>query len=146
MTLLDDFSEADVLDKSAVGDWSISDLTGHVADWEMVVLKGAYHIYDPSQPAGAELNDSFDEWNKIMAAERVDKTWPENYHDLQRVQKEIDDFIATLKPGDWRLRGPYPWSDFGTLAELVSTVAEHYTDHVPDLEQWHETRFRESDA
>ena len=47
-----------MLDKSAVGVWSISDLTGHVADWEWVVLKGAHHIYDPSQPAVAELGDS----------------------------------------------------------------------------------------
>lgn len=137
LTILDLFDEADVLDKTAVGIWSISDLVGHVADWEQIMLAGAHYIYDPSQPAVEPLADTIEEWNTIMAAERVDKSWPENYHDLQRMQMETDNFLASLKPGDWRLRGPYPWQETGTLAEIITHISEHYTDHLPDLEQWY---------
>jgi len=143
MNILDHFEDDDVLDKSAVGTWSISDVVGHLADWEKIMLDGAHHIYDPSQPAPLPLADNTQEWNAIMAAERVDKSWPENYHDLRRVQMETDSFVAALKPGDWRLRGPYPWPDTGTLAELITNIAEHYIDHLPGLEQWYAKKSHE---
>jgi hypothetical protein len=45
--------------------------------------------------------------------------------------------LVSLRPGDWTLRGPYPWPhDQGTLAELVWLMSEHYVDHIPDLQEW----------
>jgi hypothetical protein len=137
MSLLDQFDEADVLDKTALGVWSISDLVGHVADWEQLILKAAAHIYDPSRPPVPLVSDNLDHWNEIMVAERAGKSWPENYHYLRRTQEATSDFVAKLKPGDWKLRGPYPWpNDRGTLAELLSHAAEHHADHLSDLKRW----------
>ncbi len=143
MTVLDRFNEDDVLDKSAVGVWSITDLAGHVADWEQTVLATAQHIYDPSQPLVSALADTIDEWNALMVAARSDKSWPETYHYLRRSQHTLNEFILKLNPGDWRLRGPYPWSDYGSLAELVMINADHYLDHLPDLNHWHKVRYHE---
>lgn len=140
MTILDKFDEQDVLDKSAVGTWSISDLVGHIVDWEERMLKAAHHIHDPSQPAVPPAGESIADWNLIMAAKRADKSWPENYHGLRESQRAVDKFVITLKPGDWKLRGPYPWpEDQGTLAELIVNIAEHYEDHLPDITNWYET-------
>ncbi len=143
MNILDDFNEADVLDKSAVGSWSISTVVGHVADWERIMLNGAQHIYDPSQPAVTPLSDSIGEWSTEMAAQRVDKSWPENHRDLRRTQQDMNNFMAVLKPGDWRLRGNYPWPDYGTLAELIIHISEHYSDHIPALKQWYRKQYGE---
>lgn len=136
MTLLDHFAGGDeVIDKGAAGDWSISDVVGHVADWEQRMLKAIYHIHDPSLPPVPVVSDDSSDWNGILAVRRANKSWAENYHYLRETQIETDNFIATLKPGDWRLRGPYPWpNDQGTLAELVEQIAGHYTEHLPDLE------------
>lgn len=138
MNLLDGLKrDEDALDKRAVGNWSISDMVGHIADWEQLLLKAMLHIHDPSLPPVPLVSETMMDWNEIMAARRAGKSWPENYHYLRETQSELDDFIATLKPGDWRLRGPYPWpNDQGALAELVEEVAEHYEDHLPDLERW----------
>lgn len=141
MAILDNFSEADVLDQTAVGVWSISDVVGHVADWEQLALGAARHIYDPSQPPIIRLRDDIEEWNTILAAERRLKSWPENYHYMRQTHLAMDEFIVALKPGDWRLRGTYPWFDEGTLAELLVQAAEHYPDHLPDLEQWYKKRY-----
>jgi hypothetical protein len=141
IAILDCFNEDDVLDQTAVGVWSVNDVVGHLADWEQLALRAAYHIYDPSQPPITRLSDDIEAWNKIMAAERRVKSWPENYHYLRQTHLAMDEFIAALKPGDWRLRGSYPWFDEGTLAELLIQAAEHYPDHLPDLEQWYKKRY-----
>jgi hypothetical protein len=141
-TLVDHFAEADVLDKTVVGVWSINDLVGHIAVWEQRMLTAAYHIYDPSRPAVPPLPaDHTAGQNKMMAAARAGKSWPENHHYLRETQAAVDNFVASLRPGDWRLRGPYPWpDDQGTLAELVTHIVEHYDDHLPDLKRWSEKK------
>ena len=139
LALLEGLSEAAVLDKTAFGAWSIKDLVGHVVAWEQRILDAAYHIYDPSLPEVPPLDerDDTDTWNEILAAERAACSWAEVWRDLHQTRQATDKFIARLKPGDWRLRGPYPWpADQGTLAELLVNIAEHDADHWPDLEKW----------
>lgn len=136
ITILDQFDEADVLDKTAVGIWSISDVVGHIADWERLALKAARHIKDPSQPPVVLAYDNTEDWNLALAAARVKKSWPENYNYLRQTYLATEDFMAKVGPKEWKLRGNYPWFDQGTLAELLIQTAEHYTDHLPDLERW----------
>ena len=140
MTILDQFDETDVLDKSAVGMWSISDVIGHIADWEQLALIAAQHIKDSSQPPVQLAYDNIEDWNMALAAERANKSWPENYHYLRQTWLATEDFMTTVEPEEWRLRGSYPWFDQGTLAELLIQTAEHYTDHLPDLEGWHKVK------
>ncbi|MCG3209416.1 MAG: hypothetical protein FOGNACKC_03040 [Anaerolineae bacterium] len=138
LNLLEQFTlDGQLSDPDAVGRWSVSDVVGHLADWELRMLKAAKHIHDPSLPPVAPAGDSDADWNDILAARRKDKSWAENYQDLLAVQAEVDAFVNDLTPGDWRLRGPYPWpDDQGSLAELVVEITEHYADHIPALEQW----------
>jgi len=143
MTILDKFDEADVLDKSAAGVWSISNVVAHIADWERLALEAAHHIKDSSQPPVQLAFDNTEDWNMALAAERANKSWQENYHYLRQTYLATEDFMATLGPDEWKLRGPYPWFDQGTLAELLIQTAEHYTDHLPDLERWYEERHGE---
>lgn len=138
MDLLTHFDQpTQVTDTSASGTWSVSDVVGHLADWELLMLNAARHIHDPSLPAVTPVGDSAADWNDILAARRAQKSWAENYGELRAVQTRVDAFVEGLTPGDWRLRGPYPWpQDHGSLAELVVQITEHYTDHIPALEQW----------
>jgi hypothetical protein len=138
MDLLSSFNQANNPDKKIAGTWSLSDLVGHVADWEQRIVDAAHHIYDPARPPVPPLSNSSEEadWNEMMAAKRAGKSWQENYADLQSAQQAMDNLLEALKPGDWKLRGPYPWpNDQGTLAELIIQAAEHYEDHLPDLEK-----------
>jgi hypothetical protein len=137
MDLLSRLHQADGADNKVIGTWSLSDLVGHVADWEQRIVDAAYHIYDPALPQVPPLSSASEEavWNEIMATKRTGKSWQENYADLQKAQQAMDTLLAALKPGDWKLRGPYPWpDDQGTVAELIVQAAEHYEDHLPDLE------------
>jgi hypothetical protein len=134
---LEGLTEADLLDKAAVGGWSVKDVVGHLADWEQLILKAAYHIYDPSEPEVPVPEESIEEINQTLAAKRKENSWQSERKYLRETQLALSEFLARLKPGDCRLRGPYPWpDDQGTLAELISHASEHYVDHLPDLERW----------
>jgi hypothetical protein len=134
---LGELSEAEVQDKSALGDWSIQDVVGHIADWEQLILNAARHIHDPSWPPAPLGSDNIDEWNELMVARRASHTWPEEKRYLSETQAALDEFIDKLKPGDWKLRGPYPWpNDQGSLAELIWHAAEHYAEHLPGVARW----------
>jgi hypothetical protein len=134
---LEGLTEADLLDKAAVGGWSVKDVVGHLADWEQLILKAAYHIYDPSEPEVPVPGESIEEINQTLAAKRKENSWQSERKYLRETQLALSEFLARLKPGDCRLRGPYPWpDDQGTLAELISHASEHYVDHLPDLERW----------
>jgi uncharacterized damage-inducible protein DinB len=134
---LEGLEEAALVDKRAVDGWSLKDVVGHIAAWEELMIQAAYHIYDPSRPAAALFGEDIESMNAIMAAKREANSWQTERQALQDTQAAMNEFLAKLLPGDYRLRGPYPWpDDQGTLAELITHAAEHYDDHRPDIERW----------
>ena len=137
MQLLAQLDETAVLDRAAVGNWSISDMVGHIADWEQYMLKSARHITDEAQPRVVPLRETTAAWNEVMAAQRQKLSWAQNFQALLEVQEQVDALMATLTPADWVKRGPFPWhTDQGTLAALIAEITEHYEDHLPDLKRW----------
>ena len=138
--VLADLNDTGVLEKGAIGRWSVKDVVGHLAEWEWRMLSAARHIYDPSIPGIVPVVDD-DEWNELLVSRRAAYSWPEELDYWRKASQAVDAFVAKLKPADWRLRGPYPWAnDQGTIAELVTQMAEHYTDHLPDLAGWRNER------
>jgi hypothetical protein len=141
LAALEGLSESDVLDKTAVGNWSVKDAIGHLADWERRMLNSARHIHNPSLPAVPPVNDSEDylDWNEMMVAQQESCAWSEVLADLAETRQALAEFLATLAWGDWKKRGPYPWpNDQGTLAELITSIAGHDAEHLPELEKWHQ--------
>ena len=143
-TVLEGLEEAELIDKSAVDGWSIKDVAGHIADWEELILKAAYHIYDPSEPPVDVIEADVETVNALLATRRANNTWLVERKNLREIQRAFKEFVDRLKPGDCLLRGPYPWpDDRGSLAELIQQAAEHYTDHLPDLERWRQRKLME---
>ncbi len=139
LAVVDRLSEADALTPNAVGEWAIKDVVGHVIDWAWRMLKAAQHIHDPSLPEVPPVSDTLGEekWNEILAARRKGQSWADTRHDLTEVAAATNQFVASLLPGDWSLRGPYPWpNDQGTLAELLQHLTEHYAEHYAQVQQW----------
>jgi hypothetical protein len=136
-TALDGVEESRLVDKRAVDGWSLKDVVGHIAAWEELIIEAARHIYDPSQPAVSVFGDDIESMNAIMAAKREANSWETERQSLLDTQTAMNEFVAQLLPGDYRLRGPYPWpDDQGTLAELITHTSEHYEDHLSDVERW----------
>lgn len=134
MARLEAVDEARALHPHTAGEWSINDVVGHLVDWERLMLQAARHIHDPSQPAVPPHAGSDDDFNQFLADRRAGTPWAETLREFRQVQQQVDAFVAGCTPGDWRLRGPYPYHhDQGTLAELVGSFAVHYDQHLVDL-------------
>ncbi len=137
---IEGLSEADVLDKNCFGNWSVNDVLTHIAAWEGRILNGARHLLDPAQPAPRPI-DSILGWNDEMAAHNAERPWPEVQANFIETRQELNDFLNNLQWSDWKRRGPYPWPDGqGTLAELITVIAEHDTEHIPALEAWQQQK------
>jgi hypothetical protein len=148
MAVFAGLSEAEIQDKTAIGTWSVKDMVGHVADWEMLMLLAGQHIYDPSHPPVSPVDDGnfTDDLNETMARNRANQSWAEISQALHNTQEAVDAFVGRLTSGDWKLRGPYPWpNDQGTLAELIYHISSHYTDHIPAVKEWRARPGRSSD-
>jgi hypothetical protein len=133
-------SEAEVLDKNCLDGWSVKDVLAHLAAWEGRILNGARHLIDPLQPAPRPI-DSILGWNNEMAAYNAQRPWPEVQANFLETRQELNDFLDKLSPHHWKQRGPYPWPrNQGTLAELITVIAEHDTEHIPALETWRQQK------
>jgi uncharacterized damage-inducible protein DinB len=140
LAAIEGLNQADVLDKNCFDGWSVKDVLAHLAAWEGRILNGARHLVDPAQPAPRPI-DSILGWNDEMAAYHAERSWPEVQADFIEIRQELNDFLDKLQRNDWKRRGHYPWPDNqGTLAELITVIAEHDTEHIPALEQWHEQK------
>jgi uncharacterized protein (TIGR03083 family) len=137
LATLEGLSEADLLDNNCCDGWSVKDVLAHLAAWEGRILNGARHLIDAAQPAPRPI-DSITGWNDEMAAYHAERSWPEVQANFIETRQELNDFLDELQREDWKQRGPYPWpDDQGTLAELITVIAEHDVEHTPELEQWH---------
>jgi len=123
-------SEAERLDQNAVGVWSAKDVIGHLADWERLILAAARHMNDPAQPAVLPPTGGLDGLNETMAAKHAAQPWPEVYQHLTATRQALDEFLASLAPDAWKQRGPFPWPDQGTLAELIGGASWHDAEHL----------------
>ncbi|RMF03160.1 MAG: DinB family protein [Chloroflexi bacterium] len=129
MAGLEKLSGPALTDKPTPDSWSLSDVVGHLADWEQRMLQAAQHIHNPALPPAPAIT-SDDELNRLMISRRAGNLWSENLRDLQQAQQATDEFLARLEPDDLRRRGPFPWpGDQGTLAELLHEMGQHYADH-----------------
>jgi len=138
LAAIEGLNETDILDKNCFDGWSVKDVLAHIAAWEGRILNAARHLIDPTQPAPGPI-DSILGWNDEMAAYNAERPWPEVQANFIETRQELNDFLDKLERNDWKQRGPYPWPNSqGTLAELITVIAEHDTEHIPALEAWHQ--------
>lgn len=138
LAAIEGLSGSDVLTPNAVGVWSVKDVIGHLADWEQLILNAARHILDPDEPATITLHHG-DAANALMVSQRAGQPWSEALADLTQSRREMLDFIAALPAEAWKQRGAFPWSDQGTLADLIGGAGWHDAEHAADVEKWRKT-------
>ena len=136
LAAIEGLSEVDVLDKSAADGWSAKDVLAHLAAWEGRMLNGARHLVDPSQPAPQPISSIVD-WNDKLAVQHAERSWLDVWAYFTEIRQDLNGFLDQLEWDDWKQRGPCPWPhDQGTLAELITHIAEHDAEHIPSLQQW----------
>ena len=116
-----------------MGDWTLKDVLGHIADWDLYALKALRAIRESRLlPYVAESN--VDEVNAQQVAARREQTWDQVWADLQSVRAKLINNLA-----DWydeQLARPvdYPF-DWGRTAYgwFAGQTSEHDREHADAL-------------
>lgn len=107
------------------GEWSIKDVVGHVAAWDLALAR-ALTARDPGQ----ELSDrQIDAFNRQQSTRRAKRTVAEVLTELEEARRTLRDALqsapdeAFTRGTDWRLRID-TWSVF------------HHQEHAAEVKVW----------
>jgi uncharacterized damage-inducible protein DinB len=125
---------AEVRDSRPVcGGWTLKDLLGHVADWELFGAKGLAQMAAGQSPQ-VERIDDLDAWNARHVEARRDQSWERVWDDLQGARRAL--LIALEEMGEVGLgqRFRFPWGPEGTPYEWVGVFLGHDREHARDVQ------------
>jgi len=116
-----------------MGDWTLKDMLGHMADWDLYALKALRAIRE-SRPLPYVAESDVDEVNAQQVAARREQTWDQAWADFQNVRAKVINALADWYDEQLARAVDYP-SDWGRTAYgwFVSQTAEHDREHADAL-------------
>jgi uncharacterized damage-inducible protein DinB len=116
-----------------MGDWTLKDVLGHMADWDLYALK-ALRAIRKSRPLPYVAESDVDEVNAQQVAARREQTWDQAWADFQIVRAKVINALADWYDEQLARAVDYP-SDWGRTAYgwFVSQTAEHDREHADAL-------------
>ena len=116
--------------RPVVGSWTLKDLAGHVADWEVQGLVFVRAILAREDPV-TEPEWNLDRWNAEKAAARAGEPWEETWADLLAARRDVLALLRTLD--DDALNTPFEGPLGGTPYNWFYMVIDHDRAHSEDL-------------
>lgn len=126
LTSVDDLTEEQLLERDAVGEWSLKELFGHIAFWDGLGQENAALVLSGQ----ARQFDDFEDLNQADHAARLGRTLAEERAALHQAHAALV-------------------TDLEERAELAATAIdeaiagstyEHYDEHVADVRAWRARR------
>jgi len=116
-----------------MGDWTLKDVLGHMADWDLYALQALRAIRE-SRPLPYVAESDVDEVNAQQVAARREQTWDQAWADFQNVRAKVINALADWYDEQLARAVDYP-SDWGRTAYgwFVSQTAEHDREHADAL-------------
>jgi hypothetical protein len=127
--------EAERENRAVVGEWTLKDLLGHVADWEWLDLEGLRHMARGRPPQVEHVVD-IDAWNEAHAEARHSQSWAQVWNNLQASRSALLDVLAAMDDAGLARTFPFPWGVEGTPYEWACVVLQHSRGHARDLREW----------
>jgi uncharacterized damage-inducible protein DinB len=116
-----------------MGDWTLKDVLGHMADWDLYALKALRAIRE-SRPLPYVAESDVDEVNAQQVTARREQTWDQAWADFQNVRAKVINALADWYDEQLARAVNYP-SDWGRTAYgwFVGQTAEHDREHADAL-------------
>jgi hypothetical protein len=114
------------------GYWTLKDLVGHIADWELVGVEGLRDMAAGRPPEIASIPD-IEAWNREHAAAREDQPWETCWEDLHRIREQLLEVLRGMGQEQIERSYRFPWGPEQTAYEWVRVFATHDREHAHDL-------------
>ena len=113
----------------AVGDWSVKDLLGHLATWEVVSMDSVWRFLDdPSQGTQMYSGVELDAFNQERVDAKRDTSYEDILRDLEETHVRLMIYLANLNQAAFQ--------DVSVESRVRLDTYEHYQEHGIDLRRW----------
>jgi uncharacterized damage-inducible protein DinB len=123
---------AQATSRPVCGTWTLKDMLGHIADWEMFGVEGLRHMAD-GQPPQVEPVPDIDAWNQRHARARRGQSWQRIWADLDAARTALLDTLAEMEEDDLARPFTFPWGTAGTAYQWVTVYLAHDHEHARGL-------------
>jgi len=116
-----------------MGDWTLKDMLGHIADWDLFALK-ALRAMREFRPLPYVAESDVDKVNSQQVAARREQTWDQAWADLKNIRAKVINALADWYDEQLVHAVDYP-SEWGRTAYgwFVSQTAWHDREHADAL-------------
>jgi hypothetical protein len=115
-------------------DWTLKDVLGHVADWELFGAKGLAQMAAGQAPQ-VERIDDLDAWNASHVDARRDQSWQQVWDDLCEARRALSVALEEVGEPGLGQKFPFPWGPEGTPYEWVGVFLSHDREHAQDVQK-----------
>jgi hypothetical protein len=124
--------DATLESEPAIGEWTVREIAGHLADWIDEILRAA-----ETALSGGQVNVVDGEaFNLAGVARHADESWVETRLRLENAISEAIALVSRVEPGQLDLPTTLPWGGAGTLERLLGGVVGHHVEHIEELAEW----------
>ncbi|HEX3050641.1 MAG TPA: DinB family protein [Aggregatilineaceae bacterium] len=108
--------------------WTVNDLVGHMADWELEVMKSidAFRAGKSYRLSGYATDEAF---NAQAIQKRREQPYEQLVAEWQTVREQLKAAVQDWPPEQFEERFVFPWGAIGTLTMVVKDMAEHEREH-----------------
>jgi hypothetical protein len=114
------------------GTWTLKDVLGHIADWEVLGARGLAHMATGRAPDVEHVAD-IDAWNAAQVDARRAMPWEQVWADCHRARRSFIEALARMSQADLERRYPFPWGPEGTPYQWAAIYVDHDRTHARGL-------------
>jgi uncharacterized damage-inducible protein DinB len=114
------------------GEWTVRDVLGHVADWELVWIDSLRQLAAGRSPQ-FEPVESIEAQNQAFFRARRDQSWEEAWADLHTAHAELLQVLQSIDDEDLGRSMTFLLGGKGTVYRWVRTFLEHDREHAREL-------------
>lgn len=116
------------------GQWTLKDLLGHVADWELWVLDAVRQMVEGQAPEVPGF-ESIQAWNEAHAAARQEQPWQQVWRDFRAGRYALRQLLDGMDQAALEQPYPAPWAEreVPAYAWLTVILLDHDLEHGHDL-------------
>ena len=112
----------------AVGSWSVKDVIGHVATWDLEALRALRRFVEDRNTQALVAWPDVDEFNDQQWKSKRGIELTELRRELEDTHRDLEDFLSDLAEEDFEIPEVQERIRIDTYG--------HYDDHGPEIRRW----------
>lgn len=137
--LIENLSEAELLQPGAVGEWSVRDVLQHLSIWEAETIQLILGFRRGRRPPSERFTGEVDALNAKWHAATRDRPLDRVLADFHAVRKQTLRQIEDLTEDELSRPKPFPWMMGRPLAEWIAEDTYlHEQEHAEQIRRWRE--------